>query len=248
MKFRDVAIAYGLREEKLTHISQVNRGLACNCLCPKCHVRLIARKGPKKADHFAHIPGQQCDNPAESVLHLMAKQIICESDYIVIPPYRFVRERKMRNGNVVRINKKLAAGGKTKISKVETEVSRKKIRSDIEILSRGKRLIIEIAVTSRATKNKKARVKRNNLPAIEIRLEQYDAMLSREQLAQKVLDNTDNKTCLFHPNEIAARKEFSELYQSQEKIKLTPRSDYNAKLKWAHEAGLVDEYFKKKSR
>ena len=45
-------LKYGLLGDKLVHINDVERGLACNCLCPHCKGQLIAKKGGKSYFHF----------------------------------------------------------------------------------------------------------------------------------------------------------------------------------------------------
>lgn len=56
------------------HVSEVGRGLECDCVCPVCKDRLVARKGPKTAHHFAHGSGSSC-NP-ETLLHELGKRLL----------------------------------------------------------------------------------------------------------------------------------------------------------------------------
>ena len=74
-------ITYGLHSGDLVHITEVERGLACGCICPCCENQLIARKGPIVAHHFAHA-GENCEGGAETALHLAAKEILSQSGYI----------------------------------------------------------------------------------------------------------------------------------------------------------------------
>lgn len=69
-----IKIPYAERDGNLIHISQVDSGLACGCICPVCHTPVIARKGAKRRHHFAHQPGAVCN--AETVLHYIAKNLI----------------------------------------------------------------------------------------------------------------------------------------------------------------------------
>lgn len=61
----------------MRHIDSVERGLACNCLCPDCGHSVVAKKGPKQVWHFAHHVNSEC--AGESVLHLAAKQVLLEA-------------------------------------------------------------------------------------------------------------------------------------------------------------------------
>lgn len=47
---------YGIKDGNLVHISDVPRGLACACVCVDCGKPLLARKGNKRREHFAHAP------------------------------------------------------------------------------------------------------------------------------------------------------------------------------------------------
>lgn len=67
-------IPYGEQDGSPTHISKVERGLRCDCVCPACKEPLVARKGEVKAHHFAHYPGPNCS--AETVLHTIGKALL----------------------------------------------------------------------------------------------------------------------------------------------------------------------------
>ncbi len=71
-----VKILYAEKEGFLRHISQVEKGLACGCVCPVCHQPVIARKGARKRHHFAHCSNKECN--AESVLHYLVKRLLLE--------------------------------------------------------------------------------------------------------------------------------------------------------------------------
>lgn len=45
---------------EVVSIDDVPSGLKCNCICPNCNVRLIAKKGKKNVHHFAHVNGAEC--------------------------------------------------------------------------------------------------------------------------------------------------------------------------------------------
>lgn len=53
-------LLYGqLADGDLLHISEAERGDACDCFCPHCQTPLAAKKGKVKVHHFAHL-GQTC--------------------------------------------------------------------------------------------------------------------------------------------------------------------------------------------
>lgn len=53
-------LTYAQKNEKLVHVSEVERGLKCGCVCPACGEVLIARKGNKVVHHFAHKSTIEC--------------------------------------------------------------------------------------------------------------------------------------------------------------------------------------------
>lgn len=75
-------LTYGLDEQgQLAHISEVERGDACGCLCPACNSPLRAKKGEVVQHHFAHV-NAECEHAVESALHLAAKEVLAEAGAI----------------------------------------------------------------------------------------------------------------------------------------------------------------------
>lgn len=85
------SILYGMGPDgNLHHINDVERGEACNCVCPdpNCGQTLIARKGEKKSHHFAHKRGT-CEWAAEYVISAVAADIVQRAGAIVFPKLAF---------------------------------------------------------------------------------------------------------------------------------------------------------------
>ena len=62
------------------HIDKVINGLACDCFCPSCKERLVAKnEGTKRIHHFAHASGVDCDEAYETMLHQLAKYRVQEA-------------------------------------------------------------------------------------------------------------------------------------------------------------------------
>ena len=81
-------LVYGLDANKrMVHISKVPNGLDCECICASCGKLLIAKNNPENiiAEHFAHYAGSDCAGALETMVHRLAKQIICDSSYITLP-------------------------------------------------------------------------------------------------------------------------------------------------------------------
>lgn len=54
-------------------VEDVERGLACGCVCPSCNGRLVARKGPDNIHHFGHYDksSELCKYAFETSIRLM---------------------------------------------------------------------------------------------------------------------------------------------------------------------------------
>lgn len=82
-------LTYGKNQEgRLVHIEDVPSGLECNCVCPECGAKLIARKGKKNQKHFSHINGADCAGARMTALHMLAQQIIQEEKKIRKPWFK----------------------------------------------------------------------------------------------------------------------------------------------------------------
>lgn len=90
-------IYFALKEEsgQVVHISEMvekDRGKACECICLCCGRPLVAKLGRgKRTAHFAHLAEEGrttclADVANESGLHKIAKEIVCKSEYIWLPP------------------------------------------------------------------------------------------------------------------------------------------------------------------
>lgn len=71
--------------KRMVSATDVDRGLACDCVCVACHSPLVARKGEIRIAHFAHHRDAGCPSAAEAAIHWMAKQIIAEKGHIFVP-------------------------------------------------------------------------------------------------------------------------------------------------------------------
>lgn len=62
---------------ELVYVDDVAKGLECECICPCCKAKLVAKNGGiKKIHHFAHASEIECEGAYESMLHLLAKEKI----------------------------------------------------------------------------------------------------------------------------------------------------------------------------
>lgn len=150
------------------HISQVpdsQNGLACNCTCPICGHKLIARKGHGgKTPHFAHQQDSTCTHPEyikQSNIHAMAEEIFLEEKEIMLP------QCFLEAGNY---SARFFDGGKWEIGGVELEKKISDFIPDIILINGEHVLLVEIYVTHAIDEAKRKKIQEADLPVIEINL------------------------------------------------------------------------------
>ncbi len=74
MNSASVKIPYAEKDGRLIHVSRVESGLQCGCVCPVCKRPVLARKGSVVRHHFAHYGGGECS--PETVLHQVGKRLL----------------------------------------------------------------------------------------------------------------------------------------------------------------------------
>ncbi|TXC67953.1 hypothetical protein FSB78_18355 [Sphingomonas ginsenosidivorax] len=149
----------------VVHINAARRGLKCRLSCPACKARLIARKGTKKAAHFAHQGlNSGCGSGRETNAHFWAKQLLIKRKRIWTPVVTAV---------VDGISREESAARWMEFSDVRSERRLERIVPDIVlILADGRELIVEICVTHPCGEDKIALIQSRGWPAIEINLRQ----------------------------------------------------------------------------
>lgn len=198
-----ILIPFGLRDGTLIHISEVDRGEDCNCVCPECDMALVAKKGFIRKHYFSHHPStahpSTCGGGVESALHRYAKQIIAEAGYLAVPAFEIslpppdfdlkveIPAKRMTFARVV-IEESMVFGHR---------------RVDVVGHIPEGRLLIEICVTHRVRGKKLQEVKVASEAMVEIELP-WDSLYSKVSegngsLRQSILDSLDNKRWLFHP-------------------------------------------------
>ncbi|WP_267347101.1 competence protein CoiA family protein [Sphingomonas sp. GM_Shp_2] len=159
-----VDLVWGLdRGGEAIHVSAARRGLACDLICPACKARLVARKGSRKAAHFAHQGrGSGCGSGRETNAHFWAKQLLVERKRIWTPKVTAV---------VDGVSREESAAKWMTFSDVRSERRLDRIVPDIVlILADGRELIVEICVTHPCGEDKIALIQERRWPAIEINL------------------------------------------------------------------------------
>ena len=168
-------IPYADLNGELVHVSQVERGLACGCVCVECGGTLIARKGEKTRHHFAHHTlNRNCDG--ESLLHKLGKRILADRVESAIAngeplPVTWECERcyRIHEGDLVQ------GAGSVKIEHA-IDIENGRIIPDVTVVSQlGKpQTLVEIIVTHEPEQPVYDYAKANNVAVVELRLKSED--------------------------------------------------------------------------
>lgn len=161
----------------------VNRGLACNCRCPKCKELLIARLGHEggRQRHFAHQRGSDCHGAYMTTLHLLAEQILEKEKAVMVPAYKEIDSQRLTFKDV----------------EVEKRVERKDLQPDVVGITEDElRWHIEIRNTSEINEQKLKKIKDSSITCLEIDVREQ----TLENLKSFLLDSTEKRVWINNPH------------------------------------------------
>ena len=191
-------MTHALRQGELVHISDVDKGLNCNCICPSCKQRLVAKKGDIRKHHFAHRSNEECAYGYETSLHLLAKEIISKTKKFYTPKMTV----DVIDLPLLLESDEYAKGylpcTKINVDTVELEQPFNDIKPDIAITCSGVKLFVEIYVTHKCDDNKIKKIQNKNISAIEIDLSKIDHSISEEELTNVLINETANKKWIYN--------------------------------------------------
>lgn len=180
-------LTYALKDEVITHISKVERGLKCGCVCPACGERLVAKKGQKMMHHFAHQTTKDCEYGYESSLHLAAKEILSQTKKMVIPPVYIHFPNSHKADSLICEAKEIT------LDRVELEQRFGNIVPDVVVYTGSKRLFLEVFVTHCVDDEKLAKLKTADISTIEINLSKLDHSITTEELTELLIGDSEVK-------------------------------------------------------
>lgn len=190
----DVKLPFGRRGERLVHISEVERGLACGCRCPCCNCELVAKKG-STAHHFAHHNAEEpCEFQPETALHKYAKQLVADQVTITVPPLP-VQVRRPEHGIELQ---ETIPGVTLQISDRWVELPYEDVVPDVQLETNEGRLFVELAVTSFADPEKRNKLRGIGLPAMEISLRGIAPEAPLERIHFAVLEDMSRRSWIHH--------------------------------------------------
>ncbi len=192
-------LRHGLNKEgELVHISQVERGLACDCVCPSCNEQLIAKKGKHNEHHFAHAAGNPCQYAAETALHLAAKDILAKRKEIVLPA---IQVKFYNRTDVITPEKRY------QLASVKLEYrGEKNIVPDVLAHAGDSKLFIEVRVTHAVDHCKQRRIRDLDVSTLEIDLSDAPRDFLPEDLERLVVEAGDHKQWIYNAAGAQRRK------------------------------------------
>lgn len=191
------------KDGRVVSVEEVERGQACECMCPSCRRPLIARQGDVRVWHFAHATGADCEGGAESALHLAAKTAIERAGGITLPGLSVQRSVTLPDGR--------RGTGEASIpdtwvdfATVRTEVNLGPVIPDVVGATGSESYLIEVGVTHFVDQEKLAVLRGLGQPSVEIDLRGF----GRESwdwaaLEEIVVRGAAGKRWLFYPAEQA---------------------------------------------
>lgn len=188
MGFLMFAIGSGNR---LVHISDVPNGIACNCVCPACGERLVAKNnGSFVTPHFAHLSGTECPHAQETVLHLLSKEIINDQRCVMLPSYASVFQARLQRFDVVEVEQR------NDISSLQPDLCGVVHKAD----GNDARLWIEIKVTHPVGEEKRCIIKKKGIACIEIDLSHFiDMPFTRDEIQHFLLSKSEHREWINNP-------------------------------------------------
>ncbi len=183
------------------HVSEVQNGLKCACICPTCHGPLIARQGKVVEHHFAHASGDECQHAAETALHLAAKDILKVRKEIALPAVQILPSYGFPHIEI-------APKRRYPVESVAVEQRLGSIIPDVIVRIKGRELLVEVTVTHGTDRAKIRKIRELGMSCVEIDLSDTDRDLAREELEKIVVDGTGHKRWLHnvHAEEWRRRK------------------------------------------
>ena len=170
MKSLKIKLPFGLNENNIiVHITSVENGKNCKCICPCCRSPLIAAKGTKNQHHFKHGTTIECEGGLESAIHMAAKQILMERQQINLPEYTITTSLMDSHGKE-HPKSKTIRGMLISFDSVQEELTLGDMRADILAIKCNVKLIIEIFHRHKVDDQKIEKIKAANISAIEIDL------------------------------------------------------------------------------
>lgn len=167
-----ILVAADASDGSMRHISDVDNGTACGCVCFGCKRPLVAKNGGdplKMAHHFAHRPEDvvtDCVSAGETALHRYAKDIIKKHGRVTVPPTSF----EGINGKTIEVT----AGRSIELTDIRLETVVGELIPDVAAtMPDGRTMFVEIYHTHRCSREKIEKLRGMRVEVLEIAVSAY---------------------------------------------------------------------------
>ena len=199
--FDENCSGWGMRasDGRLVHVNDVPNGRECGCLCPACKSRLNARQGKRRIWHFAHGSEVDCGSAGETALHLAAKQALKDLNGQIFIPEEIIRKAGWPSPNqraskpMARLNDLMThtvperRASESNVRIEPQDWAHQGFRPDAILEIDGGVLLIEILVTHEVNTEKRRRMRKVGLGAIEIDLSETDRHIAPAELESLII-------------------------------------------------------------
>jgi len=186
-EINNAELSYGLKEGKLVSINDVEQGLNCECHCPYCDTKLVAKKGDIRGHHFAHYDGDDCHLGQETAIHLLAKDLIAKNKKLMLPA-SYVKVMANDVAGYTHESSCYEPGKLTQLENIEVEAPINGYQPDlIAVTEYGEDIDIEVLVTHAVEEEKAQKQFRSNRLMVEIDLSKLCRSSSIKEIEQAVI-------------------------------------------------------------
>ena len=210
---------------KIVGIDEVEKGLACNCVCPNCGAVLEARKGKIRVHHFKHHDAQETMACYEDAFRVATKKAFSEAGEINLPINRLNEKNEVVNEVFP-----------FKYSSVEILNSVKRSGNGLEILVELKNekdvpLDVLICTCNKSRKNLENETFRDNISRIRVNLSNVQA-LTFDEFCRFLSSDIQSKEWIYNrKTDDKARKNISDVkVEDTSKIMRSPQVNKVKKL------------------
>jgi hypothetical protein len=195
----DLGTPFGLREGKIVAPGDVPSGAACGCICPGCSGPLVAKKGSIKRWHFSHLNAEPHDSCAESAIHAAAKQVLLEQGEFMAPEFSVGVTAKALDGRELYEYEVLSPVRRIRFDRTVPEETIGDIRPDVVGYRSDRRLLVEMYFRHRVDLEKREKLVRLGIPAIEIDLSDLEVGIGFDAVKERVVTAIVEKEWLVYP-------------------------------------------------
>ena len=189
-----------LSDGKLVSPDEVERGRACNCICPGCNIAVLAKQGTEREWHFAHSKGEKCDEGYEVSIHELAKQMLRQRMELLLPSLIANTSGIDAYGRFLEEREPVLQSQLVKLDDCKTGENLNGIHVDAIGLLKGHKILIEVTVFHRLMPDKQARLIKTGIPSIQIDLGQFKSSQATRELLEKAIFEGENvRRWIYHP-------------------------------------------------